>query len=289
MDESQTKTVLITGASTGIGYECASRMSKLGWKVYAGVRKESDGKRVEEELGKNVKAVLLDVTKPADVSAFKNTLADSGQRLDGLLNNAGIAIGGPVEVLSVEEYRRSFDVNFFGQIRLIQELLPFLRESKGRIVNMSSLAGKLSQPMMSAYCSSKHALEALSDSLRMELAVFDVKVIVIEPGAIKTPIWDKGSASAKSLSESIEGKVSMTAKAKELYQKQLRAIEKAIHVAGKNGVPASMVADALEKALTADRPKTRYKVGRDSKLGILAKTWLSDKAMDKAILKNFSM
>lgn len=283
MDGSETKTILITGASTGIGYECARRMSELGWNVFAGVRKESDAKRVEENLGKNVKAILLDVTKPEHIDDAKSTLNESGVSLDGLLNNAGIAIGGPVEVLALEEFRRTFDVNFFGQIQLIQALLPHLRESKGRIVNMSSLAGKLSQPMMSAYCASKHAFEALSDSLRMELAMFDIKVVVIEPGAIKTPIWDKGTNYAKTLGDSLPPKV------KELYEKQIHAIGKAIHVAGKNGVSASLVADALESAMTSNRPKTRYKVGKDSKLGILAKTWLSDRSMDKVILKNIGL
>jgi len=193
------KKVLITGVSTGIGYSSAKILCDSGYFVYGSVRKNEDGERLTSELGDNFQHLVFDVTDSKAISEnVKKVQSDlkPGECLAGLVNNAGIALGGPVTLIDTEVFRKQFDVNFFGLIDVTKACLPLLGASKdssnqGKIINISSISGKRSHPFMAPYSASKFALEAFSDSLRRELLIYGIDVILIEPGPIKTAIWDK--------------------------------------------------------------------------------------------------
>jgi NAD(P)-dependent dehydrogenase (short-subunit alcohol dehydrogenase family) len=191
--------VLVTGASTGIGRATVLALAKRGAQVYAGVRRSADADSLTREGGPNVRPLLLDVTVPDAIDAARDILSSSGAPLTGLVNNAGFALAGPLELVAPAELRRQFDVNFFGALALTQALLPQLRAARGRIVNVSSIGGKFAAPFVGAYAASKFALEAASDALRLELRPFGVAVILIEPGAVRTPIWQRGAAAGRAL------------------------------------------------------------------------------------------
>jgi NAD(P)-dependent dehydrogenase (short-subunit alcohol dehydrogenase family) len=243
--------VLVTGASTGIGEACALRMAERGWTVLAGVRKEEDGERLRAAGGGRVRPVRLDVTDEADIAAVRkqveHELGDAG--LHGLVNNAGVARGGPLEFLPVDDWRAQLEVNVVGQVAVTQALLPSIRRAKGRIVFIGSIAGRVAGPLLGPYSASKHALEAVAETLRHELADFGVKVVLVEPGVVKTPIWSKGRARA----DELEG--DLPPEARQLYGEQTN---------DKGGVPASKVADVVERGLAAANPRPRYLVGPDA-------------------------
>jgi NAD(P)-dependent dehydrogenase (short-subunit alcohol dehydrogenase family) len=233
-----TRTALVTGASSGIGRACAVRLSRDGWRVLAGVRREGDAPAGTEEL-------LLDVTDPPASLAV--------DRLDGLVNNAGIAVAGPLEFLDVDELRRQLEVNVIGQLRVTQLALPALRKSGGRIVNVGSISGRSALPFLGAYAMSKFALEAMTDSLRVELRPWGIHVAIVEPGTIKTPMWTRERPDPPP-----EGLA--------LYGDRLAAFRSFALRRSEGGAPAEAVAETVEHALTAERPKARYLVGRDAKL-----------------------
>lgn len=271
---SESRGIVITGASTGIGRACAERFDRLGWRVFAGVRKPADGDALRDGASDRMTPVTIDVTlqetieQAADV--VRDTVGDAG--LQGLVNNAGIGVGGPVEGLKIEDLRRQFEVNLFGQVAVSQAFLPMLRAGGGRIVNMSSIAGKVAQPFMAPYCASKHALEAFTDSMRQELKPWQIHVAAVEPGVIETPIWDKAqeqaSAAEASASPAIE----------RLYGESTRRLREILEKLPNQGIPAERVADAVEHAILAKKPRTRYPVGKDAKIGIRLRRLLSDRA-----------
>jgi NAD(P)-dependent dehydrogenase (short-subunit alcohol dehydrogenase family) len=273
------KTVVITGASTGIGRGCALRMDELGWRVFAGVRGETDGDSLREEASERLTPLLLDVTGPAAIAEAKETVGmavgDAG--LDGLVNNAGIPYGGPIEFLDLAGLRRTFDVNFFGLAHVTQTFIPLLREAMGRIVNMSSISGRVASPFLSPYSTTKFALEALSDALRVELHPWKIHVAVVEPGAIDTPIWGKGSEYMKRLTAQSADEL------RQLYGQQVEALE---HWVKPHGIPPSRVVQAVEHALTSRRPRTRYPVGRDAALVLLFR-YLPDGWRDAFYLRSW--
>jgi NAD(P)-dependent dehydrogenase (short-subunit alcohol dehydrogenase family) len=233
-----TRTALVTGASSGIGRACAVRLLRNGWRVFAGVRREGDAPAGTEEL-------LLDVTDPPASLAV--------DRLDGLVNNAGIAVAGPLEFLDADELRRQLEVNVVGQLRVTQLALPGLREAGGRIVNVGSISGRSALPFLGAYAMSKFALEAMTDSLRIELRPWGIHVAIVEPGTIKTPMWTRERPDPPP-----EGLA--------LYGERLAAFRSFALKRSEGGAPAEAVAETVEHALTAERPKARYLVGRDAKL-----------------------
>jgi NAD(P)-dependent dehydrogenase (short-subunit alcohol dehydrogenase family) len=233
-----TRTALVTGASSGIGRACAVRLLRNGWRVFAGVRREGDAPAGTEEL-------LLDVTDPPASLAV--------DRLDGLVNNAGIAVAGPLEFLDADELRRQLEVNVVGQLRVTQLALPGLREAGGRIVNVGSISGRSALPFLGAYAMSKFALEAMTDSLRVELRPWGIHVAIVEPGTIKTPMWTRERPDPPP-----EGLA--------LYGDRLAAFRSFALKRSEGGAPAEAVAETVEHALTAERPKARYLVGRDAKL-----------------------
>jgi NAD(P)-dependent dehydrogenase (short-subunit alcohol dehydrogenase family) len=231
------KTVLVTGASSGIGAACAVRMRDRGWRVLAGVRRAGTAPERTEEL-------LVDVTDPPSLDLSE---------LHGLVNNAGVAVAGPLEFLPVEELRRQLEVNVVGQLRMTQLCLPALRAARGRVVNMGSISGLNALPLLGAYAMSKFALEAMTDSLRVEVAPWGIHVAIVEPGAIKTPIWTRDRPDPP-------------AEARELYGGRIDSFRRLAGERGAAGAEPGLVADAVEHALTADKPRTRYLVGRDAKL-----------------------
>jgi NAD(P)-dependent dehydrogenase (short-subunit alcohol dehydrogenase family) len=243
------RTALVTGASSGIGEACALRLAGNGWRVLAGVRRSGDAPPGTEE-------VLLDVTDDEQV----RTLADQVDELHGLVNNAGIALAVPLEFVPLDELRRQLDVNVIGQVAVTQALLPQLRRARGKVVFVGSIAGRSALPFLGPYAASKHALEAIADSLRLELQPFCVDVTIVEPGTISTPIWTKSAERAAKLQERLPKTLG------ELYGQRLAALGRVAQKRGGNGASAADVAKVVESALTAANTPTRVLVGRDAKL-----------------------
>jgi NAD(P)-dependent dehydrogenase (short-subunit alcohol dehydrogenase family) len=266
------RTVLITGASTGIGRACAERLAGAGWRVLAGARGEGDLAALAAVPG--VEPRRLDVTSACDVAAAAATVGDS---LDALVNNAGIAVTGPVEVLPLEAWREQIEVNLLGQVAVTRALLPALLGARGRIVNMSSIGGRSALPLFGPYAASKFALEAFGDALRRELRGTGVEVVAVEPGAIATPIWGKGIAEADAKT------ASMTDEQQRRYGGVIAAVRREAEKAAVEGVAPEEVAAAVETALTADRPRTRYVVGQRARVQAVLTRVLPDRAMDALV------
>lgn len=282
------RSVLVTGASTGIGRAISLHLARAGWKVYAGVRQRAAGEALVGEAKAqkvSLEPVLLDVTNPAQIAAaasmLQRTLGTSG--LAALVNNAGIVVAGPVEGIALDQWRHQFEVNLFGQIAMVQAFLPLLRQAHGRVVLMSSVAGRLTQPFVAPYCASKYALEAVGDALRLELRTQNIGVTLIEPGAIKTPIWGK----SRDLAESLQS--AHTNATRSLYGEAMERVRHAMGVAEAKGLAPEVVASAVERALTAKRSPARIVVGTDAKLASLAKNLLPTAWLDKAMLKAFGL
>ena len=269
---------LVTGASTGIGRATALHLDRLGFHVYAGVRKEADGESLAAEASERLRPLIVDVTDAEGLhAAAAEVEATIGrQRLDVIVNNAGIAIGGPVEYLPLDYWRQQLEVNVVGQVAVTQAFLPLLRQSWGRVVFVGSVSGLLSTPMMAPYGASKFAVEALADSLRIELADWDLQVSLIEPGAVRTAIWDKG----RSLADELEGR--LPAIALERYARWIEVIRGGIEAQDAAGVDPIHVAKAVEHALTATRARTRYLVGVDARMTALAAR-LPDRVRDQVV------
>lgn len=274
------KSVLVTGASSGIGRACALRLSGGGHRVFAGVRKDDDGKRLAD-ADDGIVPVLLDVTDPHQIEAVASRIAEQAGGLHGVVNNAGVARGGPIEYIPTDVWRDQFEVNVLGQIAVTRAMLPMIRETGGRIVFIGSIGGKLATMMMGPYNASKFAIEAVGESLRQELHMWGIGVSVVEPGAIKTEIWAKGRESADHLEQEL------TPEAISRYAPHIAAIRKGIEMQDKHGIDADSVAAAVEHALFSSRPKTRYLVGRDARIQSALVRLLPDTARE-AIVRKFA-
>lgn len=250
---------LISGASTGIGLACAARLAERGWHVLAGVRRECDAARVAR-VHVGIVPVQLDVTQQHDVAAAAEragSLCGAGG-LAALINNAGIAVGGPLETVAPQRLRQQFEVNVFGAVALTTALLPLLRLAKGRIVNMSSISGRLAVPALAPYASAKFALEALSDSLRLELAGQGIGVVLVEPGPVDTPIWQKAEAD-------FDAALSIASPAqRQRYGTLIAGLRRNVADSRRDAVSPDVVARVVWRALTVNRPRTRYAVGRQA-------------------------
>jgi NAD(P)-dependent dehydrogenase (short-subunit alcohol dehydrogenase family) len=265
--------VLVTGASTGIGEATAFHLRELGFDPVAGVRRDEDAERLE---GQGLQTVRLDVTDEAQIASALEAVGDGA--LAGLVNNAGVAVAAPLEYVPLDEFRRQLEVNLIGQVAVIQAFLPALRRAGGRIVNVSSIGGRVALPLLSPYNASKFALEAVSDSLRRELRPQGVGVIVIEPGGIKTPIWNKGNKLADELISR------MPPEAERLYGRLVVGVRReTVKIERERGLPPRAVAEVIGRALTVERPRTRYVVGRDAKVRASLARLLPDRAMDRLI------
>jgi NAD(P)-dependent dehydrogenase (short-subunit alcohol dehydrogenase family) len=272
---------LITGTSTGIGRATALRLVGAGWTVLAGVRDESSGERLAQEASAPERLIplRLEVTDPAQIAeaaARVESLAavtGSSGGLDALVNNAGIGVGGPLELLAPEDLRRQFDVNVHGQVAITQALLPALRRARGRIVFLSSVGGRVAMAFTAPYAASKHAIEALGDALRVELHSSGIKVALIEPGSVATPIWDKGRAEAE--------RVRIPPELEAAYGHVPAAMDKVLRDTARRGVPPEQVAETIERALTDRRMKARYVVGRDARVMLIVRRLLPDLVFDR--------
>ena len=269
---------LITGASTGIGETCAKHLSSLGFQVFASVRKPEDAERLRSA---GLEPLTIDVTDQESIRSAAAQLGDAP--LAGLVNNAGVAVAGPLEFIPIDEFRRQLDVNVVGQVAVTQAFLPALRKARGRIVNMGSIGGRVALPLLSPYAASKFALEGITDALRRELRQWGIHVSIVEPGAIATPIWDKSREANEELAKDAPPE------AEQLYGKLIERIRAESATLGQTGLPPIEVAKAVEHALTASRPKTRYLVGREAKARAAAAALLPDRAFDALVARTLGV
>jgi NAD(P)-dependent dehydrogenase (short-subunit alcohol dehydrogenase family) len=279
------RTVVITGASTGIGEACALLLDQLGFFVFAGVRKDTDAQKLKKKSSSRLTPIYLDVTDAESITAAVETLTNAvgSHGILGLVNNAGIAVPGPLELLSIAEFQQQLQVNVTGQLAVTQAFLGLIRQSRGRIVNMGSISGRSPAPFLGAYNASKFAMEALTDVMRMELRPWGISVSIIEPGAIATPIWNK------SLTQSDTAQQNLPEWAENLYGHAMNAVRQRVKVLASNGISADVVAQAVVHALTAKQPRTRYLVGQDAKIGAFLKHILPDKLHDRLILYSMGL
>lgn len=257
--------VLVTGASKGIGEACALRLHGMGFRVFAGVRDEAAGAALRARASERLVPLRLDVTDEAAVrsAAAEVAAALGGAGLAGLVNNAGIAVAAPLELIPLPDLRRQLEVNVVGQVAVTQALLPLLRRGRGRIVFIGSIAGRSSLPITGAYSASKFAVEAVAAALRVELRRWGLAVSVVEPGVVATPIWSASVAAAESrLGE-------LPAESVALYRDMIEAARRRVSGNEARGLPPDAVARVVADALTAARPRARYVVGRDARIRLL--------------------
>lgn len=284
------RSVVVTGASTGIGEATALRLADEGWRVFAGVRRAEDGERLVTAAARapgKLTALRIDVTDEAEVDEAFRTVSDELDHdgLSALVNNAGTALGGPLEYLPLDTWRDQFEVNVFGQIAVTKAAMPLLRIGSdgfgghGRVVFIGSNSGRIANPLMGPYTASKFAIEGLADAFRMELVGTGITVVVIEPGAIATPIWEKG----RSLADRLEA--DLPAEALERYRDLIDGTRAGIEMQDSSGAPPSKAADVVMKALDTKRPWTRYQVGLDGKLTVWAGRFLPDRIKDYGMRK----
>jgi NAD(P)-dependent dehydrogenase (short-subunit alcohol dehydrogenase family) len=271
-----TLSVVVTGASTGIGKATALRLAVSGWQVFAGVRSDKDGDQLSREGGQQLTPIHLDVTEWKSIAHSVELVSEvtGSDGLGALVNNAGIGRGGPVEYLSLEDWRLQLEVGVVGQVAVTKAFLPLLRAARGRVVFLGSISGRMSSPLLAPYCAAKHALEAIAESLRHELRSARIKVALIEPGAVRTPLWDK----ARGAMDGAEHP--WPAEALDRYGELFAASRRMIEHQAAAGIPAERVAAVIESALTSPRPPARQLVGRDAEaVGILTRL-LPDRLRD---------
>lgn len=264
-------TVLVTGAARGIGKSLVEYLSSRGWEVIAGVRSEQDAEAVTKGNPQRISAVILDITNADHIAALDESLPDG---LDAIVNNAGIAVGGAMETLSADDWRKQLEINVIGQLAVTQAVLPRLRKSGGRIVFISSVNGRLSMPLVGAYAASKFALEAAADALRMELSPWKIPVVLVEPAQTDTDMWRTADTMVSEL------EAGLSPQHRELYAKHIAGMKKMIPMSQRIAVPAEKVSAVVEEALTARRPRARYVVGLASKLQVALMTNLPTRARD---------
>lgn len=281
----RTRAVVVTGASTGIGRAVALRLCHRGFSVFAGVRKDSDAESLRQESGGRVTPLMLDLTDHASLGAARDEVdrATGGAGIGGLVNNAGIAVAGPLECLPIASFEEQLRVNVVGSLAVTQAFLPLIRRGGGRIITISSDNGKAAWPYLGAYCASKHAIEATFDSLRMELRPWGIEVVLVEPGGIKTAIWDKTRGQSRTF---LEG---LSAEGRRLYGPVIDRLYKLTDLMERTAIEPEAVAKTVERALTARRPRTRYIVGIDARAQIIAarllptrlRDWIINLAIDR--------
>jgi NAD(P)-dependent dehydrogenase (short-subunit alcohol dehydrogenase family) len=272
--------VVVTGSSTGIGRACAVELDRRGFVVFAGVRKEADAEALRAAGSDRLRPLIIDVTEPDQIAAAAGVVAEGNPAgLAGLVNNAGVGVGGPLELIPIDDFRRQIEVNLIGQIAVTQAFLPALRRARGRVVFLSSIGGLNANPYMSPYHASKFGIEAVGDSLRQEMRQFGVEVSLVEPGSVATPIWAKGKESADAIRDRL------TPEDERLYGDKVARMGKVLEKVGARGVAPEKVADAVAHALTDKRPKTRYLVGADARMTLLMRRVLPDRVRDRIVAR----
>lgn len=269
------RSVLISGCSSGVGRACAVSLARDGWRVFAGVRSDTDVESVESDPA-GLTAVRIDVTNAPSISAARAQVdREANGELDALVNNAGIAIGGALEIVPLEELRRILDVNVVGQVAVTQALLPLLRRAGGKVLFIGSVGGRVAFPYAGPYHASKFALEAVADSLRAELRPQGVSVGLLEPAVIDTPIWTKASSQVASL------RSGLNTESRSLYLEELKGFEKRLGSARKSGAQPQEVAEKTLKALRAESLASRYQVGRGARTLISLRPLLPNALFDR--------
>ncbi len=277
--------VVITGASRGIGRACALELDKLGFRVFAGVRTIADAEALKQKASSSLTPILIDITNQQSIQSACDVVysATTETGLNGLVNNAGIAVAGPLEFMPIDELRRQFEVNVIGQIAVTQSFLPLLRKGTGRIVNIGSMEGLMAMPFVGPYCSSKFAMEALTDSLRMELKPWSISVSIVEPSIVRTQVLENSIKAAEDIVQA------MPEHAYGLYAPSFRAARDVADKIVKSAMPPDEVIKAIIHALTAKKAKTRYIVGRQAKLAAIAGRLLPDRLRDLYLCREMGL
>lgn len=269
--------VLVTGASSGMGKACALHLDRAGYTVFASVRKEHDAEILKREGSARLVPVILDVTDEKTITVARElileTVGDAG--LVGLVNNAGVGVTAPMELVPLEELRRQFEINVIGQVAVIQAFLPLIRAARGRIINVSSVGGRVTIPFGGPLCASKYAVESISDALRMELHSWGIQVILVAPGSIHTPAVDKLVQDSEDMLKTFP------ADGAKRYAGAYRAFVQTFVKHERAGVPPDVMANVVLQALTARTPRTRYPVGPLSRRLPLLARWLPARVFDR--------
>jgi NAD(P)-dependent dehydrogenase (short-subunit alcohol dehydrogenase family) len=276
-------TVLVTGASTGIGRASALHLDAAGWKVFAGVRREEDAQSLREAGSANLVPLQLDVTDPAQIAAAAETIgAAQPGGLDGLVNNAGAAMPSPLETMPIDDFRRQLELNLTAHVAVTQAMLPAIRQARGRIVFISSIGGRIAFSLTGAYHAAKFGIEAVGDTFRQELRPWGIEVAIIEPGSIDTPIWNRGEATADEIG-------ARSPQREALYGKAIASYRQVVKATAERGIPPEKVARAIEHALSANRPKTRYLVGIDAKVQARIRPLIPTRIWDRIVRRSMSV
>jgi NAD(P)-dependent dehydrogenase (short-subunit alcohol dehydrogenase family) len=275
------KSVVITGTSTGIGRACALMLDRKGFRVFAGVRKDADGDTLRSVASSSLTPVHIDVTDAASIRALADVVkAEVGAAgLHGLVNNAGTTLPCPIEYLPLDGYRRELEVNLVGPLAVTQALLPMLRQAQGRVVNVTSAAGRAGVPLMAPYVSAKHGLEGLSDVMRLEFRQLGIRVAVIEPGFVGTSMGGKLQRDTESALSSLPDE------GRRRYGPALEKLAEQISHHAATGSPPEVVAESVLHALTSKKPRTRYPAGAGAKRMLLMRRILPDRQFDRIILR----
>jgi NAD(P)-dependent dehydrogenase (short-subunit alcohol dehydrogenase family) len=277
------RSVLVTGASTGIGRATALRLDGSGWKVFAGVRREEDAEALRGKASERLTPVTLDVTDAEQIAAAAERVArESDGGLEGLVNNAGVAIPGPLETVPIDDLRHQLEVNLVAYVAVTQAMLEQVRRAEGRVVFLSSIGGRIAFPFGGPYHASKFATEAIGDVFRQELRPWGLRVSIIEPGSIDTPIWERGQRKA----EEIEAKSPRT---NLLYGAALDKFRKVIEDTAERGIPPEKVARAISHALESRRPKSRYLVGLDAKVQARLQPLIPAAVFDRIVARQLNL
>lgn len=277
------RSALLTGASTGIGRAAALRLDADGWQVFAGIRDPADGESLRRAASERLVPVTLDVTDPEQIAAAAELVErEAAGGLDGLVNNAGVAVPGPLETVPIEDLRHQLEVNLVAYVAVTQAMLPQIRRARGRIVFLSSIGGRIAFPFGGPYHASKFATEAIGDVFRQELRPWDIGVAIVEPGSIDTPIWDRGQRKAAE----VEAKAPQT---NLLYGAAIEKFRKVIEDTAERGIPPEKVARAISHALEARRPKTRYLVGLDAKVQARIQPLIPTRLFDRVVARQLNL
>ncbi|MFZ9965946.1 MAG: SDR family oxidoreductase [Steroidobacteraceae bacterium] len=277
--------VLITGVSTGIGRACAEALLAAGWQVFGSVRRQADAEAASAALGEGFTPLVFDVTDAAAIAAAAGAVGEAlgGRTLQGLVNNAGIAVAGPAAHIPLDEVRHQFEVNVIGQMAVLQAFLPMMgmdprwQGAPGRVINMSSVSGRIASPFMSPYAMSKHALEALSESLRRELMPYGIDVVIVGPGSIQTPIWAKADD------------INAEQYAHTGYLEHLKGMRSRMQAFGNAGLPAEDVGVLVRRILESRRPRTRYPILRNRFLMWTLPGLLPRRVVDRILARRFGL
>jgi NAD(P)-dependent dehydrogenase (short-subunit alcohol dehydrogenase family) len=284
------KTVVITGVSTGIGYDAARYLLANGYRVWGSVRRQADADKLQAELGPNFSPLLFDVTDEEGIRTAVAQLAEQlngrdreGRGLNGLINNAGIAVSGPLMHMPLDKFRHQLEINLVGALAVTQAFLPLLGarpnpgHPPGRIVNISSVSGSIVYPFFGPYAASKHGLEVISHAFRRELRPYGIDVVIISPGSVQTPIWEKAE-------EEDLGPYADT-----IYELMLARLQKSVTRIGKAGIPVELVSQTIFQALESPRPKARYVLARNLWTGWLIPRWLPSRWFDRIVAKRMGL